>query len=56
MLKKDKQMFLQEFKRLKSGQGLGNEEMVNLYSAQQTLDNLKRTGYIDEAGQPTKKA
>lgn len=55
-LKHDKQGFLQEFKRMKSNQGLDNQEMVNLFAAQQQLEKLRNAGYIDEEGKPSKRA
>lgn len=52
MLKDNKQKFLKEYKRMKSNEGMSNEEMEYLYGAKSRIESLIKEGYLDTNGRP----
>lgn len=52
MLKANKQDFLREYKHLKTTHGPNEEELSYLVNTKTLMENLIRTGYLDQNGKP----
>lgn len=55
LLKRDKQMFLRQVKKLRTEKDKYLEENSNLRHCEKMVENLVRQGYINENGVPTNK-